>query len=63
MFRGLSHRQLKQVVEQSVVLALEEGVAAAGLGYSYPGQSGFLGVGRRRGHSIRQGGREFTEDD
>lgn len=61
--RGLSHRQLEQFVEQSVVFALDEGVGAAGLGYSYPGQSGFLGVGRRRGQSIRQGGREVREDD
>lgn len=61
--RGLSYRQLQQFVEQSVVFALDEGVGAAGLGYSYPGQSGFLGVGRRRGHSIRQGGQEITKDD
>lgn len=61
--RDFSHRQLQQFVEQSVVFALKEGVGAAGLGYSYPGESGFLGVGRRRGHSIRQGGREVTEGD
>lgn len=61
-FRGLSYRQLQQFVEQSVAFALEEGVGAAGLGYSNPGQSGFLGVGGRS-HSIRQGGREVTEDD
>lgn len=60
--RGRSYRQLKQFVEQSVAFALDEGVGAAGLGYSYPGQSGFLSVGRR-GHSIRQGGQEITEDD
>ncbi len=60
--RGPSHRQLQQFVEQSVAFALDEGVGASRLGYSYPGQSRFLGVGRR-GHSIRQGGREVTEDD
>lgn len=61
--RGLSHRQLQQFVEKSVAFALKEGVGAAGLGYSYPGQSGFLGVGRRRSHSIRQGRWEVGEDD
>lgn len=45
--RGCSHRQFQQFVEQSVAFAVHEGVGAAGLGYSYPGQSGFLGVGRR----------------
>lgn len=62
--RGGSHRQLQQLVEQSVAFALDEGVGAARLGYSYPCQSGFLGVGRRRrGQSVRQGGWEVTEDD
>lgn len=45
--RGLSYRQLQQVVEQSFAFALDEGVGAAGFGYSDPGQSGFLGVGRK----------------
>lgn len=60
--RGLSYRQLQQVVEQSFAFALDEGVGAARFGYSDPGQSGFLGVGRR-GHRIKPGGCEITEDD
>lgn len=61
--KGLSHRQLQQFVQRPVVFALDEGIGAAGLGYSYPGQSGFLGVGRRGGHRIRQGGQETREND
>lgn len=61
--RGLSHRQLQQFVEQPVPFALDEGVGTAGLGYSYPGQSGFLRKVRRKGQRIRQGGRKITVDD
>lgn len=61
--RGLSHRQLQQFVEQPVAFALDEGVGTAGLGYSYPGQSGFLCKVRRKGQRIRQGGRKITVDD
>lgn len=61
------HRQLQQLVEQSVALAVQEGVGAAGLGYSYSGQSGFLGRGKKKREeevtwSDRVGGR-FTEDE
>lgn len=58
--RRFSHRQLQQFVEESVVLALEEGVGAARLGYSYPGQPGFLEVGREGGQIVRQGGQEVA---
>lgn len=59
---GLAYRKLQQVVQQSFTFALDEGVGAARFGYSDPGQSGFLGVGRK-GHRIKQGGCETTEDD
>lgn len=65
VFRGagaLSYRQLQQVVQQSFAFALDEGVGAARFGYSDPGQSGFLGVGRE-GYRIKQGGCAITEDD
>lgn len=34
------------------MFALEEGVGAARLRYSYPGQPGFLEVGRKRGQNL-----------
>lgn len=48
----VTYSQLQQVVQQSFAFALDEGVGAAGFGYSDPGQSGFLGVGRR-GQSVK----------
>lgn len=56
---GLSHRQLQQFAEHAVAFALDEGVGAAGLGYSYPGQSGFLRKVRRKGQRVRRGGRKI----
>lgn len=41
-FRGVSYRELQNFVEQAVALAVEEGIGASCLGYSYPGQAGFL---------------------
>lgn len=41
-FRGLSYCELQSLVEQAIALAVEEGVGAPRLGYSYPGQAGFL---------------------
>lgn len=57
--RSLSHRQLQQFAQHAVASALDEGVGAAGLGYSYPGQSGFLRKVRRKGQRIRRGGRKI----
>ena len=39
---GWSYREFQSFVEQAVALAVEEGVGASCLGYSYPGQAGFL---------------------
>lgn len=55
------HRQQHQFAEESVVFTLEEGVGTARLGYSYPGQPGFLGMGKGRHYSITQGGWRVTE--
>lgn len=41
-FMGLSYCELQSLVEQAIALAVEEGVGAPRLGYSYPGQAGFL---------------------
>lgn len=41
-FRGWSYCELQSFVEQAVALAVEEGIGASCLGYSYPGQAGFL---------------------
>lgn len=46
-FTGFSYRELQSFVEQAVTLAVEECTGAACLGYSYPGQAGFL---QRTGH-------------
>lgn len=41
-FRGWSYCELQSFIEQAVALAVEECIGASRLGYSYPGQAGFL---------------------
>lgn len=41
-FADRSYRELQSFVEQAVALAVKEGTGASCLGYSYPGQAGFL---------------------
>lgn len=52
-----SYRELQSFVEQAVSLAVQEGVGASRLGYSYSGQAGFL----QRAQTIRASASACTE--
>lgn len=41
-FKGESYRELQSFIKETITLAVEEGIGASCLGYSYPGQTGFL---------------------